>query len=101
MSPKRYIPILITVALLALIGLQGIWLFMVYKHKAQELQDKTREAALETTKRLQQEEDSKLIINNMDSLLFTEDFIADSSSPIRVIVSNIKNKIKFDTIKGT
>jgi two-component system, OmpR family, phosphate regulon sensor histidine kinase PhoR len=101
MSPKRYIPLLITMALLALIGLQGIWLFLVYEHKELELKDKTREAVLETTKRLQQEEDSKLIINNMDSLLLTENIIgSDSASPLKVIVSNIRNKIQIDTLRG-
>jgi signal transduction histidine kinase len=101
MNSKRYIPLLITFALLALIALQGIWLILVYKHKTQELKDKTREAVLETTKRLQQEEDSKLIINHMDSLLLTENIIgSDSAAPIRVIVSNIRNKIKVDTLSG-
>lgn len=100
-TSKRYIPVLITIALLALIGLQVIWLVFVYKHKELELKDKTREAVLETTKRLQQEEDSKLILTNMDSLLLTENIIgSDSNSPIRVIVSNIKNKLKVDTIEG-
>lgn len=100
MSSKRYIPILITIALLALIALQGIWLFMVYKHKAQELKDKTREAVLETTKRLQQEEDSKYIIRNIDSLLVTENIIGSENGPaMRVIVSNIKNKFRLDTLK--
>jgi len=100
MSPKRYIPILITLALLALIGLQGIWLFMVYKHKARELGDKAKEAVLETTKRLQKEEDSKYIIKNIDSLLVTEDVIGTGNgADLKVIVSNIKNKYKIDTLK--
>jgi two-component system, OmpR family, phosphate regulon sensor histidine kinase PhoR len=100
MSAKRYIPILITIALLALIGLQGIWLFLVYQHKAQELNDKTREAVLETTKRLQKEEDSRYIIRNIDSLLVTDDIIASGNGPdMRVIVSNIKDKLRFDTLR--
>lgn len=100
MRSKRYIPVLITVALLALIGLQVIWLFMVYKHKEQELKDKTREAVLETTKRLQKEEDAKLIIQNMDSLLITDNIIgSDSKEEIRVIVSNIKDHLKTDTLR--
>ncbi len=101
MSSKRYIPVLITVALLALIGLQVIWLYLVSEHKKQELVDNTREAVIQTATRLQREEDSKLIINNMDSLLLTENIIgSDSGSDMRVLVSNIKNKLKVDTIKG-
>ncbi len=98
---KRYIPVLITLALLSLICLQIVWLFFVYKYKTQELMDKTREAVLETTKRLQKEEDSKLILNNIDSLLVNDNIIgSDSKEEIRVIVSNIKNKLKIDTIRG-
>ena len=98
---KRYIPALITLALLGLIGLQIVWLFFVYQYKEQELKDKTREAALETTKRLQKEEDSKLILNNLDSLLVTDNIIgSDTKSDIRVIVSSIKGKLKSDTLKG-
>ncbi len=99
MKAKSYIPTLITVALLALIGLQIVWLFSVYTYKQQELMDKTREAVLETTKRLQKEEDSKLILTNIDSLLITDDIIGnDKKEGIRVIVSNIKDKLKIDTL---
>lgn len=98
---KRYIPILIALALLGLIGLQIVWLVFVYRYKEQELKDKTREAVLETTKRLQNEEDSKLILNNLDSLLVTDNIIgSDTKSDIRVIVSSIKGKLKSDTLKG-
>ncbi len=83
---------------MGLIGLQAIWLFSVYKYKQQELIDKTREAVLKTTERLQQEEDSKLILENMDSLLVTDNIIGkEKKENIRVIVSSIKNKLKFDT----
>lgn len=101
MKAKRYIPLLITVALLSLIGLQIVWLFSVYEYKKQELKDKTQEAVLETTKRLEKEEDSKIILKNIDSLLVTDEIVGSDSKEItRVIVSNIKNKLKADTIKG-
>ncbi|HWY11418.1 MAG TPA: ATP-binding protein [Bacteroidia bacterium] len=96
----RYIPILITLALLSLIGLQIVWLIDVYKYKNQELKDKTTEAVLETTKRLQREEDSKLILNNIDSLLLTDNIIGgDAKSDIRIIVSSIKDNLKIDTFR--
>lgn len=99
-SAKRYIPFLIAFALLALIGLQIVWLVFVYKYKQQELLDKTREAVLETTKRLQKEEDSKLILTSIDSLLVKDNIIGnDKKENIRVIVSNIKDKLKIDTLR--
>ena len=74
-----------------LIALQAIWLFNVYQFKSQELTDKTRDAILQTIKRLQKEEDSKLILQNIDSLLVTDNIIgSDTKSDMRVIVSNIK-----------
>lgn len=99
-ASKRYIPILIAIAMFGLIALQAIWLFNVYQFKSQELTDKTRDAILQTIKRLQKEEDSKLILQNIDSLLVTDNIIgSDTKSDMRVIVSNIKNKIKIDTLK--
>ncbi len=100
-TSKRYIPVLITIALLALIGLQIVWLVFVFKHKEQELRDKTREAVIETAKHLKEKEDEELIVQHMDSLLVTENIIgSDSKEDLRVIVSKIKNKLKIDTIKG-
>jgi two-component system phosphate regulon sensor histidine kinase PhoR len=100
-TSNRYIPILITVALLALIGLQINWLFLVFKQKEQELRDKTREAVIETGRHLKEKEDEELIIENMDSLLLTDNIIgSDSKEDVRVIVSSTKNKLKIDTIKG-
>ncbi|MBK7666335.1 MAG: HAMP domain-containing histidine kinase [Sphingobacteriaceae bacterium] len=99
-TSNRYIPILITVALLALIGLQINWLFLVFKQKEQELRDKTREAVIETSRHLKEKEDEELIIENMDSLLLTDNIIgSNSKEDVRVIVSSIKNKFKIDTIK--
>lgn len=99
-SSKRYIPLLITFALLALIGLQMNWLFLVFKQKQQELRDKTREAVIETSRHLKEKEDEELIIENMDSLLLTDNIIgSNSKEDVRVIVSSIKNKFKIDTIK--
>ena len=72
---KRYIPIIITLALSSLIGLQIIWLINVYKYKAQELKDKTRAAVLGTTERLQKEEDAKIILKNIDSLVVSDEII--------------------------
>ena len=100
-NSKRYIPLLITIALLALIGLQINWLFLVFKQKEQELSDKTREAVLEMRNHLKEEEDAELIVQNMDSLLLTDNILgSDSKEEIRVIVSSFKNKFKIDTIKG-
>ncbi|MBL7912247.1 MAG: HAMP domain-containing histidine kinase [Bacteroidia bacterium] len=99
-TSKRYIPILISLALLSLIALQIVWLFYVYEYKKQELKDNTREAVLETSDRLQRDENAKLIINNMDSLLLTDNIIGDEKKgELRVIVSNIKNKFKIDTLR--
>lgn len=101
MKAKRYIPLLITIALLSLICLQIVWLFSVYEYKKQELKDKTQESLLETAKRLEKQEDSKIILENIDSLLVSDEIIGSDSKEItRVIVSNIKNKLKIDTIKG-
>lgn len=98
-TSKRYIPILITLALLSLIALQIVWLFSAYQYKKQELADNTREAVLETSDRLQRDEDAKLIINNMDSLLLTDNIIGDEKKgAMRVIVSNIKDKLQYDTL---
>lgn len=98
----RYIPGLITLALLSLIGLQAAWLFFVYEYKRQEFKNKTREAVLETTERLQRNENARLIINNIDSLLVVDDKIRpDSKEEIRVLVSRMKNKLKFDTLHKT
>lgn len=100
-NSKRYIPVLISLTLLGLIGLQIAWLILVFKHKEQELSDKTRDAVLETRNRLKEEEDAELIVQNMDSLLVTDNIIgSDSKDEMRVIVSNIKNKLKIDTIKS-
>lgn len=100
-TPKRYIPVLIAFALLSLIALQIVWLFLVFKHKEQELRDKTREAIIETSRQLKEKEDEELIIQNMDSLLITDNIIgSDSNEDVRVIVSSIKNQFKIDTIKG-
>ncbi|MBP7809824.1 MAG: hypothetical protein KA163_11065 [Bacteroidia bacterium] len=100
-TSKRYLPILITFALLALIALQINWLFLVFKQKEQELSDKTRDAVLEMRNRLKEEEDAELIVESMDSLLLTDNIIgSDSKEDIRVIVSSIKNKLKIDTIKS-
>ncbi len=91
---KRYIPILITVALLGLIGLQILWLFSVYQYKSRDLKDKTQEALLEATTRLQREEDSKLILTSMDSLLVKDTLIHNKTkSRAHLIVSMIKNKV--------
>ncbi len=99
---KRYIPLLITLALLSLISLQIFWLFSVYQYKQQEFKDKTREAVLETTKRLQKQEDSKIILKNIDSLIVSDEIIGSNSKEvIRVIVSNIKDKLKTDTFRTT
>lgn len=79
--------------------LQAVWLFNVYKYKSQELNEKTRDAVLATITRLQKEEDAKLILQNIDSLLITDNIIgSETKSGMRVIVSNIKNKIKVDTL---
>lgn len=86
--------------MLALIGLQLVWLIDVYKYKNQELKDKTREAVLKTTERLQKEEDAEIILKNIDSLVVSDEIIGSPSKDIiRVIVSNIKNKLKTDTFK--
>lgn len=99
-NSKRYIPLLISLALIGLIGIQIAWLVLVFKHKEQELSDKTRDAVLETRNRLKEEEDAELIIENMDSLLITDNIIgSDSKDEMRVIVSNIKNKLKIDTLR--
>ncbi len=85
--------------MLSLIALQIVWLFSVYKYKQQDLKDKTREAVLETSDRLQRDENAKLIINNMDSLLLTDNIIGDEKKgEMRVIVSKIKDKLKYDTL---
>jgi two-component system phosphate regulon sensor histidine kinase PhoR len=93
--------VLISLALLGLIGLQVVWLVLVFKQKEQELTDKTRDAVLGIRERLREEEDADLIVQNMDSLLVTDNIIgSDSKNEMRVIVSNIKNKLKIDTIKN-
>lgn len=84
--------------MLSLIALQIVWLFSVYQYKQQELLDNTREAVLETAGRLKGNEDSKFILNNIDSLL-----VKDSVSPLvkedlKFVVANIKNKLKIDSI---
>jgi signal transduction histidine kinase len=100
-SSKRYIPVLISLALLGLIGLQVVWLILVFKQKEQELSDKTETAVAETSKRLKEKEDQELIIQDMDSLLLTDNIIgSDAKEEIRVMVYNIKNKLRIDTIKG-
>ncbi len=94
MSTKKYIPFLITIALLALIGLQVLWLFSVYKYKAAELKEKTQEALLEATVRLQKEEDTKLILTNMDSLLITDTLIHNKTKEgVQLVVSTVKKKM--------
>lgn len=99
--PKKYIPVLISFALLGLISLQVAWLILVFKHKQQELRDKSREAVIETSRHLKEKEDEELIVQDMDSLLLTENIISsDSKEDVRVIVSSIKNNLKIDTIKG-
>jgi two-component system phosphate regulon sensor histidine kinase PhoR len=91
---KKYIPFLITIALLALIGLQVLWLVSVYKYKARELRDKTQDALLEATVRLQKEEDTKLILTNMDSLLITDTMIHNKTKQgMQLVVSTIKKKM--------
>lgn len=100
---KRNIPILISLALLSLIGLQALWLFSVYQYKSRELKDKTYEALLETTLRLQREEDSKLILTSMDSLLVKDTLIHNKTKEgVQLIFSTIKNKIlKGDSAQET
>lgn len=91
---KRYIPVLISIALLSLIGLQMLWLISVYQYKSRELKDKTQEALLEATLRLQQEEDSKLILTNIDSLLVADTLIHDRTREgVQLVVSTIKKKV--------
>jgi signal transduction histidine kinase len=100
-SSKRYLPILISIALLGLISLQIAWLFLVFKQKEQELCEKTQEAVVETSNRLKEKEDQELIIQDMDSLLVTDNIIGSGSKEeMRVMVSSIKNKLRIDTIKG-
>jgi two-component system phosphate regulon sensor histidine kinase PhoR len=91
---KRYIPVLITFALAGLITLQVIWLVSVYKFRNQELIENTREAITETGRRLQKAEDSRFIMNNIDSVL-TEDINIDDElkEEVRVIVSNAKTPV--------
>lgn len=95
---KRYIPVLITLALLSLIALQVKWLFFVYEYKKQELADNTREAVLEATDRLKTNEDSKFILNNIDSLMATDSLSAMVKEDLHFVVANIKNKLKIDSI---
>lgn len=100
-NSKRYIPLLISSALISLIGLQVAWLILVFKHKEQELSDKTRDAVLNTGNRLKEVEDEELIVQNMDSLLLTDNIMqSGSKDEMRVIVSKVKNKLKIDTIKS-
>ncbi|MCW3075745.1 MAG: two-component sensor histidine kinase [Bacteroidetes bacterium] len=101
MNPsKRYIPVLITVALLSLIGLQVVWLFLAYRNAKEDLKENTREAVLETAQRLQQQKDARLIVNSMDSLLVTDNVINDSSKKkMRIVVSNIRKSLMTDTLQ--
>lgn len=85
---------MISITLLSLIGLQILWLISVYHYKSRDLKDKTQEAVLEATLRLQQEEDSKLILTNIDSLLVTDTLIHNKTKEgVQLVVSTIKNKV--------
>ncbi|MGZ3931218.1 MAG: sensor histidine kinase [Bacteroidia bacterium] len=97
----RYIFILILIALVSLIGLQMVWLLFAYRYQAQDLKDKTREAALATTERLQKEEDSRLILTSIDSLLVHDSVIAPGEkSQIKIIVDNLKEKVSVTGLNG-
>jgi two-component system phosphate regulon sensor histidine kinase PhoR len=90
---KRYIPVLITFALAGLIALQVIWLVSVYKFRSQELIENTKEAITETGRRLQKAEDSRFIVDNIDSVLTEDIHIGDElKEEVRVIVSNAKTQ---------
>ncbi len=95
---KRYIPLLITFALVSLIALQAKWLFFVYEYKKQELADNTREAVFEATGRLKKNEDSKFILNNIDSLMEKDSLSTMVKEDLQFVVTNIKNKLKIDSI---
>lgn len=96
-ASERYIPVLIFVTLSALIALQAVWLMDAYHYKKQELNGKTRDAVLATTQRLQTEEDTKLVLNNMDSLLAGINEIPDIEKEARVITSRIKNQVSIQS----
>lgn len=97
-TSKRYIPILITLALLSLIALQIKWLFFVYEYKKQELADNTREAVLEATGRLKKNEDSRFILSNIDSLISKHAVSPLVKEELQVVVANIKNKLQIDSV---
>jgi len=97
-TAKRYIPVLITLALLCLIALQVKWLFFVYEYKKQELVDNTRQVVLEATSRLKKNEDSKFILNNIDSLMETDSLSPLVKEDLQLVVANIKNKLKIDSV---
>ncbi len=71
MSNKSYkaIVILISVALLCVIALQGLWLNNLLKIKTEELNSKTKEALAETVNRIQKNEDLAGVREHIEELI--------------------------------
>jgi two-component system, OmpR family, phosphate regulon sensor histidine kinase PhoR len=93
--------VIILCAILALTGLQGLWLRHVMKSEEQNLLTNARIAGLEALQQLEQKEDLELLVSNLDTVIDFSQLTSTTSKKqnpqIKVIIANNSHAI---TIKN-
>jgi two-component system, OmpR family, phosphate regulon sensor histidine kinase PhoR len=93
--------IIIILSVIALIGLQGLWLNRAIESEKQNLMMNTRLAAIAALSKLEQKEDVALLVTNLDTTInFNQTTVTKKTKRLPKVNVIIANKQQVITIKG-
>lgn len=93
--------IIIILSVMALIGLQGLWLNHAIESEKQNLMMNTRLAAIAALNKLEQKEDVALLVTNLDTVInFNQTFTTTKTTRTPNVNVVIANNQQVITIKG-